>query len=284
MEGVFVGWQDIGKAPLLKSQRSLLNYDEFISCSSCFELFTKKFFAEHQNICLRCNKHFHIKARDRLGYFLDSNSFIEYDQDLVSSDFLSFVDTKKYSHRLNEAQSKFQLKDAVISGEGSLDNIPVQVAVFDFCFMGGSMGSVVGEKIARALIRSYKKKQTAIIFSSSGGARMQEGLMSLMQMAKTCAALSLLKKEGVPFISVLTHPTTGGVAASYASLGDINIAEPNALIGFAGPRVIKQTLGEDLPKGFQTAEYLHQHGMIDLICTRTKIRKLMIDLLKILVA
>lgn len=278
-----MGWQDIDKAPLLKNQSSLLNYDALISCSSCFNIFTKKFFTEQQNTCLRCKAHFHIRAKDRLGHFLDTKSFVECDQDLKSSDFLSFVDSKKYSHRLSEAQSKFQLNDAVLSGEGIVGNIPVQVAVFDFSFMGGSMGSVVGEKIARTFMRSYMKKQVSIIFSSSGGARMQEGLMSLMQMAKTCSALSLLKKEGIPFISILTHPTTGGVAASYASLGDINIAEPNALIGFAGPRVIKQTLGEKLPEGFQTAEYLYQHGMVDLICTRTKIRKLIVDLLNILV-
>ena len=173
---------------------------------------------------------------------------------------------------MKATQNHLGIQDALISGEGLLEGIPVQVAAMDFRFMGGSMGAVVGEKISRAFARAVAKNQPAVVFSSSGGARMQEGIVSLMQMAKTCAALSLMRDKGVPMISVMTHPTTGGVAASYAMLGDINVAEPGALIGFAGPRVIRQTIGQELPEGFQRSEFLMEHGMLDLILHRDSMR------------
>jgi acetyl-CoA carboxylase carboxyl transferase subunit beta len=195
---------------------------------------------------------------------------------------LGFNDTKSYASRLKDTQTKLSRGDAIICGEGLLFAKPVQLGVFNFDFMGGSMGTVVGEKIARLFDRAFDKRQPAIIVSSSGGARMQEGILSLMQMAKTCTALSRLRDAGVPFISVLTHPTTGGVAASFAMLGDVNIGEPGALIGFAGPRVIQQTIGEELPKGFQRSEYLLEHGMLDMICHRDSLRPRIGQILKIL--
>ena len=213
---------------------------------------------------------------------MDPLSFQPCDQDLVSSDPLKFVAKKAYSEQLESYYLKTLQRDAILCGEGTLKGRPVQVGVFDFAFMGGSMGSVVGEKIKRLFERAKKKKQAAIVVSSSGGARMQEGLLSLMQMAKTCTALAQLRQEGGAMISVLTNPTTGGVAASYALLGDVNIGEPGALIGFAGPRVIQQTIGQSLPEGFQRSEYLLEHGMLDLICHRSTLRSRIAQILDIL--
>ncbi len=199
-----------------------------------------------------------------------------------SVDFLDFKDSKRYKERIKAAVKKSGDGDAVICGEGALDGLPVVVAVFDFAFMGGSMGSVVGEKITRAIELGLENGVPVLIFSSSGGARMQESIMSLMQMAKTSAALAKLKAAGIPFISILTDPTTGGVTASFAMLGDLNIAEPRALIGFAGPRVIEQTIRQTLPEGFQRSEYLLEHGMVDMIVPRKEMKQKLSQLLRIL--
>jgi acetyl-CoA carboxylase carboxyl transferase subunit beta len=213
---------------------------------------------------------------------LDGGTWQEFDAGMTSIDFLEFKDAKSYKHRIEAAVSKGGSKDAVICVEGSIERLCVQVSCFDFSFMGGSMGSVVGEKITRSIERGIKNNQPVIIISSSGGARMQESILSLMQMAKTSAALAKLKKTGIPFLSLLTDPTTGGVTASFAMLGDINIAEPKALIGFAGPRVIEQTIRQKLPEGFQRAEYLLDHGMVDAIIPRTEMRQKIASILKML--
>lgn len=253
-----------------------------MKCSACQEIIYRKDFESNLNVCLKCQHHFPISPSERLQKFLDPLSFQPCDQDLVSSDPLNFVAKKAYSVQLESYFLRTLQRDAILCGEGTLKGRPVQVGVFDFAFMGGSMGSVVGEKIKRLFERAKEKKQAAIIFSSSGGARMQEGLLSLMQMAKTCTALAQLRQEGGAMISVLTDPTTGGVAASYALLGDVNIGEPGALIGFAGPRVIQQTIGQSLPEGFQRSEYLLEHGMLDLICHRSTLRSRIAQILDIL--
>ncbi len=277
-----MAWSKINKAPLAKSARRDTPEGLWQKCVKCGEIVFKKEVEANQNVCPLCGHHYLISAYDRLSAFLDAGSFKELDANLTSSNPLSFVDQKPYAKRLIEAASKAGSKDAIICGEGLLYQVPVQVGVYNFAFMGGSMGAVVGEKIARVLLRAKDKGQPAILFSASGGARMQEGLVSLMQMAKTCVALAKLRTSGTPMISVLTNPTTGGVAASYAMLGDINIAEPGALIGFAGPRVIQQTIGEKLPEGFQTSEYLLEHGMIDLIAKRHELRERVGSIIKIL--
>jgi acetyl-CoA carboxylase carboxyl transferase subunit beta len=213
---------------------------------------------------------------------LDGGVWQEFDANITSIDFLEFKDAKSYQERINAALAKGGSKDAVICVEGAIEGLAIQVACFDFSFMGGSMGSVVGEKITRSIERSLEKKQPVIIISASGGARMQESILSLMQMAKTSAALAKLKQAGLPYISILTDPTTGGVTASFAMLGDINIAEPKALIGFAGPRVIEQTIRQKLPEGFQRAEYLLDHGMVDAIIPRGEMRRKIGSILKML--
>lgn len=251
-------------------------------CEKCSEIVYHQDFIDNQNVCPRCQFHFSCDAMVRIERFLDLGTFVEHDEDLRSLDPLIFSDSKSYSSRLEAAQKTRGRNDAFISGSGSLLGKKVEIGVFDFKFMGGSMGSVVGEKIARLFLRAAKNKSPAIVVSSSGGARMQEGALSLMQMAKTCTALSMMRDESIPFISVLTHPTTGGVAASFAMLGDVNIGEPGALIGFAGPRVIQQTIGEALPEGFQTSEYLLEHGMLDMICHRDTLRPRIAQILNIL--
>lgn len=267
-----MAWNSIQKAPLNKSEKLGAPDGLWIKCNNCKGVIYRKDFEANQCVCTLCEYHYPIAAALRIKFFLDPDSFVELDSNLVSTDPLNFSDTKPYKERLKATQKHLGIKDALISGEGLLEGIPVQIAAMDFRFMGGSMGAVVGEKIARTFARAVQKKQPAIIFSSSGGARMQEGIVSLMQMAKTCAALSLMRDKGVPMVSVMTHPTTGGVAASYAMLGDINVAEPGALIGFAGPRVIRQTIGQELPEGFQTSEFLMEHGMLDLILHRDSLR------------
>ena len=241
-------------------------------CQNCRETLYSKDLEENLNVCPKCNHHFRISAVKRIELILDDGSFVEFDKEMVSVDFLEFKDSKSYQERIDAAVARGGAKDAVICGEGKIDGKPVQLAVFDFTFMGGSMGSVVGEKITRAIERGIEKKMPVIVVSASGGARMQESIMSLMQMAKTSAALSKLRNAGIPYISVLTDPTTGGVTASFAMLGDINMAEPKALIGFAGPRVIEQTIRQKLPEGFQRSEYLLEHGMIDAIVERKDIK------------
>ncbi|MDD2366877.1 MAG: acetyl-CoA carboxylase, carboxyltransferase subunit beta [Desulfuromonadaceae bacterium] len=254
----------------------------WVKCPGCSETLLSKDVEANLQVCPKCGHHYRISARKRLESMLDGAVWSEFDADVTSVDFLDFKDAKSYQDRIDAALAKGGAKDAVICVEGSIENLPVQVSCFDFSFMGGSMGSVVGEKITRSIERGLEKKQPVIIISASGGARMQESILSLMQMAKTSAALAALKRAGIPFISILTDPTTGGVTASFAMLGDINIAEPKALIGFAGPRVIEQTIRQKLPEGFQRAEYLLDHGMIDVIVPRTEMRSKLASILKML--
>jgi acetyl-CoA carboxylase carboxyl transferase subunit beta len=241
-------------------------------CPSCRATVWKKDLEENWNLCPKCEHHFRIGARDRLELLLDDDPWTEHDATLASSDPLHFADTKTYSQRLKDAQNKLGMSDAVLTAEGKLDGRPVIICAMEFAFIGGSMGSVVGEKVARAIELSIEKKIPIIIVSASGGARMMEGTVSLMQLAKVSAALARLDEAKVPFISVLTDPTTGGVTASYAMLGDLNIAEPGALIGFAGPRVIEQTIRQKLPEGFQRSEFLLEHGFLDAVVPRKELK------------
>jgi len=251
-------------------------------CVSCSETIYTKDIENNLNVCPKCNHHYRVSARKRLELLLDDGSFTEFDAGMVSVDSLKFKDTKSYQERIDAALAKGGSKDAIICGEGLIEGTPVQICVFDFSFMGGSMGSVVGEKITRGIERAIEAGTPVIIISASGGARMQESILSLMQMAKTSAALAKLREQGLPFVSILTDPTTGGVTASFAMLGDINMAEPKALIGFAGPRVIEQTIRQKLPEGFQRAEYLLDHGMVDVIVERSKMKQQLSSILKML--
>lgn len=250
-------------------------------CKNCQEIIYAKEIERNLNVCPKCDYHFRIGARERIELVIDEGTFVELDPAMRSVDFLDFKDTKKYKDRIKAAIKKAGDGDAVICGSGDLDGLPVVVAVFDFGFMGGSMGSVVGEKITRAIEKGLEDNAPVLIFSSSGGARMQESILSLMQMAKVSAALAKLKVAGIPFLSILTDPTTGGVTASFAMLGDLNIAEPRALIGFAGPRVIEQTIRQTLPEGFQRSEYLLEHGMVDMIVPRSEMKQRLSQVLRI---
>ncbi|OPX27323.1 MAG: acetyl-CoA carboxylase subunit beta [Campylobacteraceae bacterium 4484_166] len=252
----------------------------WIKCKACDSLMFFKEVEEMGHVCPKCNFHMRIGANKRIELLCDAGSFVEHDVSLHPNDPLKFVDKKSYKKRLEEAYNKTGKTSSVISGEGKIDGLDVSIVVFDFAFMGGSLGSVEGEKIVRAVKRAIDKKQGLIIVSASGGARMQESTHSLMQMAKTSAALKQLSNAKLPYISVLTDPTFGGVSASFAFLGDIIMAEPGALIGFAGARVIKQTIGKDLPDGFQKAEFLLEHGSIDMVVQRADMKKTIYDLLK----
>ncbi|MFT7521234.1 MAG: acetyl-CoA carboxylase carboxyl transferase subunit beta [Kiritimatiellia bacterium] len=255
--------------------------DLLTKCQSCAEPLFNDILAEHMFVCPHCGYHFRIFAETRLEQLIDEGSAVMHDEDLAPVDVLGFVDSKPYTTRIELATKKTGRNDAFMSASATIDNVPVEIGVLDFRYMGGSMGSVVGECITRLYERAIKNDRPAIVVSASGGARMQEGVLSLMQMAKTCAALARLKDEaGMPYISVLTHPTTGGVAASFAMLGDIIVAEPAALIGFAGARVIEQTIGESLPEGFQTSEYLLDHGMVDRIVRRQDLREELATMLR----
>ena len=251
-------------------------------CPECNEIIHKKLLEQNLFTCIKCNYHFRIGSKEYFKILLDEGTFKEMDKKLRSVDPLGFVDSKKYSTRLDETIKKTGLYDAVRTGTGSINEISVVIACMDFGFIGGSMGSVVGEKIARAIDVALKQKSPLIIISSSGGARMMEGALSLMQLAKTSAKLAQLSDGGVPYISVMTDPTTGGVTASFAMLGDINVAEPAALIGFAGPRVIKQTIGKDLPKGFQRSEFLVEKGFVDLVIHRKEMKDQLTKILHLL--
>jgi acetyl-CoA carboxylase carboxyl transferase subunit beta len=244
----------------------------WVKCEQCRQIIWKKDLEDNLNVCPKCDKHFRIDARARLAQLLDDNQYDVTDADLVSTDPLKFVDLKAYSSRLKQAQSDTGLKDAVINAHGKLNGRPVIVSAMEYSFIGGSMGAVVGEAITRAIEQATDSKQPIIIISASGGARMMEGVVSLMQLAKISAALARLDEARVPYISVLTDPTTGGVTASFAMLGDLNIAEPGALIGFAGPRVIEQTIRQKLPQGFQRAEFLLEHGMLDAVVHRKQLK------------
>ena len=241
-------------------------------CNACRAIIWKKDLEANWEVCPKCDHHFRLSSRRRLDSLLDEEPWTELDADLASSDPLHFTDTKPYAQRLKEEQHKLRMNDAIITAEGKLSGRPVICCSMEFGFIGGSMGAVVGEKVARAVERSREKKQPLIIVSCSAGARMMEGAVSLMQLAKVSAALARLDEARVPFISVLTDPTTGGVSASYAMLGDLNISEPGAMIGFAGPRVIEQTIRQKLPEGFQTAEFLLDHGFLDAIVSRKELK------------
>ncbi len=254
----------------------------WVKCDNCKEIIYRKEVERNLKVCPKCNYHFRISAMERLKLLIDSGSFQEMDADLASSDPLRFKDTIPYSERLAKNRKKSGLSDAIISGEMQIKGTPVAIAIMDFSFMGGSMGSVVGEKVTRTAELALAKQIPLIVVSASGGARMQEGMFSLMQMAKVSAAIGRLKDRGVPYISVLTDPTFGGVSASFAMLGDIIIAEPRSLIGFAGPRVIEQTIKQQLPPDFQRAEFLLDHGLIDMIVSRKDLRETIFRILKLL--
>jgi acetyl-CoA carboxylase carboxyl transferase subunit beta len=244
----------------------------WVKCEQCGEIIYRPELQKRMFVCHKCNYHFRITSKEFKEYYFDEGSFVELDLNIKPIDKLKFKDSKKYSDRLKDAQKKTGLSDAVVTGEAAVNGKPVTAAIMDFSFIGGSMGSVVGEKISRTIDRALEKQVPLIIVSASGGARMMESALSLMQMAKTSAKLALLAEQGIPYISILTDPTTGGTTASFAMLGDVNISEPGALIGFAGQRVIKQTIGQDLPEGFQTAEFVQEHGFIDSIVPRQEMR------------
>ncbi len=244
----------------------------WVKCEGCRQIIWKKDLEENMNVCPKCEKHFRIDARTRLAQLLDDNLYETFDGNISSTDPLKFVDLKPYSSRLKQAQKDTGLKDAIINAQGKLLGRPVVASVMEYSFIGGSMGAVVGEAITRAVERAADTRTPLIVVSASGGARMMEGVISLMQLAKVSAALARLDKAGVPFISLLTDPTTGGVTASFAMLGDLNIAEPGALIGFAGPRVIEQTIRQKLPPGFQRSEFLLEHGMLDAVVPRKQLK------------
>lgn len=251
----------------------------WVKCPDCGQALYKKDLDANLQVCPKCAHHFRLGAADRLAMLFDG-PWVEHDRDLASTDPLNFIDTKPYSQRLRTAQEASGLRDAIICGTGAIEGIETEVAAMEYSFIGGSMGVVVGEKITRAIERGLQHRRPVVVVSCSGGARMMEGTLSLMQMAKVSAALARLDRAGLPYISVLTDPTTGGVTASFAMLGDLNIAEPKALIGFAGPRVIEQTIRQKLPEGFQRAEFLVEHGMVDMIVDRRKLKSAIADALR----
>jgi acetyl-CoA carboxylase carboxyl transferase subunit beta len=257
-------------------ERTVKTEGVFLKCEACREVLYRKDVEANLRICPKCGYHFKISARRRLESLFDEGRYVERDANLASTDPLNFADKKSYRQRLAEMHRSTGLLDAVITGEGTLGGYPTVISAMEYNFIGGSMGSVVGEKITRAIERTLEAQTALVIVSCSGGARMMEGVYSLMQLAKISAALARLDEARLPFISVLTDPTTGGVTASFAMLGDLNIAEPGALIGFAGPRVIEQTIRQKLPDGFQRAEFLLQHGMLDAVVKRKELREYLI--------
>ncbi len=265
----------------LRNKKTKIPEGIWVKCEICIEIIFKNELEKILKVCPKpdCNYHYRLTVYERLDLLLEKDSFDEFDQNLASSDPLKFKDSKRYKDRLKTYQKKTGKKDAIICGEGKLNHHKVQICVFNFSFMGGSMGSVVGEKILRAANRSILKRHPLLIISCSGGARMQEGILSLMQMAKTTSALARLEKNRIPYFSILTDPTTGGVTASIATLGDVILAEPGALIGFAGPRVIEQTIKQKLPEGFQRSEFLLEHGFIDKVVQRKHLKRTLSTLL-----
>lgn len=243
----------------------------WFKCTECGEVMETRVLQDNHYICVECNHHFRMSARERIQHLTRGAEFEEYGEDLCSSDPLKFYDLKPYHKRLSDTIAKMNMNDAFVSGRSSIGSVPVQIGSFEFKFMGGSMGTVVGERIALLFEHALKEETPVVVVSASGGARMQESILSLMQMAKTSALVLEMRKQGLPFISLLTDPTTGGVAASFAMLGDVIIAEPKALIGFAGPRVIEQTIRQKLPEGFQTSEFLLQKGFVDKVVPREKL-------------
>jgi acetyl-CoA carboxylase carboxyl transferase subunit beta len=254
----------------------------WFKCTNCGEVMETRALQENHYICEKCNQHFRMSARERIHHLTKGAAFEEYGQDLRSSDPLKFYDLKPYSERLEAAILKHNANDAFLCGRSEIGGLPVQIGAFEFKFMGGSMGTVVGEKITMTLERAVQEETGAVVVSASGGARMQESILSLMQMAKTSAYVMEMRKAGLPFISLLTDPTTGGVAASFAMLGDVILAEPKALIGFAGPRVIEQTIRQKLPEGFQTSEFLLQQGFIDQVVPRERLPDVIASLLQMM--
>lgn len=270
-----MGWFNTVKNPKLKNvKRSSTNTPEGIwkKCTGCGEILQTSKLEANFNVCPYCEHHYRLSAVERIELLLDHNSFEEVAEDIITTNPLGFEDKQSYDDRLDRAKSKTGRLDSSIVGKGKIDGKQVAICVMDFSFMGGSMGVVTGEKVALAMEIGLKEKLPVIVVSCSGGARMQEGILSLMQMGKTSAIRKKLLEKGIPYISVLTDPTTGGTAASYAMLGDVNLAEPNALIGFAGPRVIEQSIRQKLPEGFQRSEFLLEHGFIDRIAHRKDLK------------
>jgi acetyl-CoA carboxylase carboxyl transferase subunit beta len=252
----------------------------WVKCDSCRQILYNKELARNFKICPKCGFHFRLSAPERLRMLFDDGEYVEHETELRSADPLRFRDTKRYRDRLKQSEESVGTSDAIVIGTGRMGGIPVVIGAMEFFFMGGSMGSVVGEKVARAAERALAERKPLLIVSTSGGARMQEGILSLMQMAKISAALARLSDARIPYISVMTDPTTGGVTASFAMLGDVNVAEPNALIGFAGPRVIEQTIRQTLPEGFQRSEFLLEHGMLDIVVGRAEMKETLVRCLK----
>lgn len=277
-----MAWFRKEKKPLKAEDRRDLPGDVFEKCPGCSEILYREKLAENLQVCPHCAHHFRIGALDYVSLLIDEGSFEEIDADLESGDPLGFRDLKAYPERLAQAMAKTGRKEGVVSGVGLLDGLAIVAAVMDFSFVGGSMGSVVGEKIARAGRVALDREDPLIVVSASGGARMQEGILSLMQMAKTSSVLGRLHEAGIPYFSLLTDPTTGGVTASYSMLGDVNISEPGALIGFAGPRVIKDTIRQELPEGFQRAEFLLEHGMVDMVVDRRKLKETIARIIRLM--
>ena len=275
-----MAWFRKQKQRLGSEGRRELPRDVFEKCSGCGEAVYRERLDRNHGVCPDCGSHSRIAAPRYVALLADSDTFEELDRGMTSADPLDFRDVKGYAERLKAARSRTGRFEAVLTGRARLEGIPVVLAVMDFAFIGGSMGSVVGEKIARAARHALEHKTPLIVVSASGGARMMEGILSLMQMAKTSAALARLHEAGLPYVSVLTDPTTGGVTASYAMLGDVNLAEPGALIGFAGPRVIAETIKQELPEGFQSAEFLEEHGMVDRVIDRRELKGAIAQLLR----
>ncbi len=277
-----MSWIDQAKKGIkaLTTQKKEIPDNLWSKCPSCGEVLYHRELTRNVWVCTHCNHHLRIGALQIIDLLVDEGSWQETHAGITSKDPLDFRDSKSYTDRIKGSIKKTGREDAILTGRCEIERLPVGLGVMDFDFMGGSMGSVVGEKIARMLLDCLKHREAAIIVSCSGGARMQESLLSLMQMAKTSAVLARLKREAIPFVSILTHPTTGGVTASYASLGDAILAEPGALIGFAGPRVIQQTINSELPEGFQSSEFLLEHGMIDKIVERKDMRATLAKLLR----
>jgi acetyl-CoA carboxylase carboxyl transferase subunit beta len=277
-----MAWFRREQTPLpAREQESRVPEGLWIKCSACKEIIYKNDLAQNLSVCPKCAFHFRISARERLQMLFDG-AFEEFDQGLTSADPLRFKDTKPYAARLQDGKAKTNSADALIAATGEIEGRKTVVAAMEYGFIGGSMGVVVGEKVTRCIERALQQKLPLVVVSCSGGARMMEGALSLMQMAKICAALARLHDARLPFLSVLTDPTTGGVTASFAMLGDLNLAEPGALIGFAGPRVIEQTIRQKLPEGFQRAEFLLDHGMLDMVVDRRELKKTLAKSLRLL--
>ena len=271
-----MAWFKRGKkrfeAPKAAEERRVRTEGLWMKCEACRSIIWKKDLEANWNVCPKCEHHFRLGAKRRLELLLDDADWIEHDSELASSDPLEFADTRPYMQRLTETRKKLGISDAILTVEGKLNGRPIVCCSMEFAFIGGTMGAVVGEKVTRAIEMSIERKMPLVIVSCSGGARMMEGAVSLMQLAKVSAALARLDEAKVPYISVITDPTTGGVTASYAMLGDLNIAEPGALIGFAGPRVIEQTIRQKLPEGFQRSEFLLEHGFLDAVVPRKDLK------------